>query len=439
MSDLAAGILSAPEVAESAETPEVEVVETPEGETPEGEASEGETPEGETPETPKVPAKLNAAQVRQSLKALREANPNDAKAIQFANDALGRAEAFEKLYPKRVVDGRTVGGVSEAQAVKTAVDAAGGLDGIAKYQQIVSSVEETDALLEAGDGEVLKQIREDAPEGYVKLLVPYLSDMAENNPKEFAAAVQPHMIRSLAAAGLPNSLQGLLAKIAANDLPGAKAIAEDMSNWFNEQRRLAEASGSKEIDPERKKVADEWTKVNTEKDKIFNSTVGSTVNAHVVTSFKSAMEPYIKNHPSLTPKQRTDIGTSLVNTLGQLLNKDSAYMREMKRLTTGKNRNTATASDFAKNAVNALITDVVNTVVKQYGLKKATAKAAPKVGDKGTPPVTPKVGTLGTASNPIRVTSKPDRSLWDMAKTSEDMIIRGQAVLKSNGKIVTWR
>src|ERR1700678_869675 len=102
MSDFAASILSFDAPTNTTSTATTDAVETTEVDTVDTDVStEGTETDTESTETggeesqpdPAAKAgKLNTASVRTALKALREANPNDAKAIQYANDALGRAE-----------------------------------------------------------------------------------------------------------------------------------------------------------------------------------------------------------------------------------------------------------------------------------------------------------------------------------------------------------
>jgi hypothetical protein len=232
VSSIFAFAAEAPTSTEVAEPPADAIPENEEhaADASDGSGSEGEgidestdesTDQSKEGEKPKV---LTLSQQQAALTKLRnESTDPDVQAVlRTAKDALGRLDAFGKL-----------GKVEELRTLKTTVDTAGGLEGIANLQSIASSIEATDAFIDAGDPQVIDQILEDSPEGAPKLLAPFLSKIEKLNPEIYASTIQPHLVKNLVAAGLESVLSEILN---AGTVEGAKAAGQKLAQWFANQK-----------------------------------------------------------------------------------------------------------------------------------------------------------------------------------------------------------
>lgn len=407
--------------------------------------SEDDSPETqpETEEKGVSAPKAPISETRKSLKELVAAHPEAAAAIKAASDALGRAEAIDKLFPRRMVDGQQVGGITEAQLYKTAIDNAGGLPEIAKLQSIVTDVEETDALLAEGNPELLKRIAKDSPEGMVKLAPAYLKEVYQIASAQARAgdasaldtlteAIQPHAISLLRSSGFERVLNAL-ANV--RSLDEVRAIHDNMRQWYDGESARALQAGQQDTDPRAEALSKREQEFNRKLETAFNSQVKSAVSQHVNKELGTRLAPYLKSHPELTRQQQADIANSLYTELDGELNANPNHMLQYNSY--AKKQDQDRAIKHQNDFVSSVADRVVSKVVKAYGL---TAKKTIST-RQNTQPATP-AGQI----KPIQVTDRPDRSTWDIDRMDQgysgmdydSMVIRGYAFLK-NGRLVKWK
>ena len=364
------------------------------------------------------------AQIRASLKAFREASPEHAQAAKLLNDGYSRYEAYKSEFPT----------VEEARTVKAQIESVGGLEGLAEMQSVMSSIEETDSLLEAGDPRVLDQIAEDAPEGFKRLAPAYLSKLQKLDPEVFVKTIQPHLVAGLEQAGLPQVLSYLASKL--SDKPELADIANQALDWFKNQKQLAERFNSDVLNPERQRIQDEMGQVQKERQEMLQSSISAAVDTHIRQELGGRLRPYSAALNALPMAQREDIARACINTLGAALEADKAYQTQVKAMMGARRPDQAKIIAFNKQKVSALADRVIEAVVKNYGLK-AGAAPAPKRGTRGAAPA-PKGADNGP--KPFVQLSGPPRESeidWNHQFMNERAFIQHRAILK-DGRWVKW-
>jgi hypothetical protein len=399
--------LEAPPEETTAPVAEETPVETP-TETPE------ETPGQGAPEAPPEGKPTSLKAIRDAVKAFESTNPEHAKALKSLLDNEGRIRAYQETYPD----------VETARSVKAAIEAVGGLEGITELSRLRDAVEETDSMIEAGDPEVIERIFSDAKEGGVKLLPHYMNRVEKENPQAFGESIRPHLVRSLEAAnflGAVNSLSRLIA-----DKPEAKEIVDSMVAWFNGEKQKAEKSNLDALQPERNKLKDEWGKVTTEKQRIFEEDVNRDVKPVLNQTFSQHMRSYLQND-TRPDAAKQDIARAWLRELGEAMKNDQKQIAQMMK---SKNPNKQAVVNFAKTRIAAVAKGVTDKIVAQY-----------KLTPNGKPAAKPKPGEQPTVSTTaIKVTQKPSDEQIDWDKDPDRMLfITGKAYLKGSGKLVKWR
>lgn len=370
-------------------------------------ATPGGEPGGQLPTT---------AQIRASLKAFRDSNPEHAQAAKLLNDGYSRYEAYKAVIPT----------VEEARTIRAALDTVGGLDGLAELQSLTSSVETTDALLESGDPAVLDQIFEDAPEGIVKLAGPYLSKLAKANPEAYNRAVTPHFVRFLQASNFPSVL-GALAN-AVKDKPEALAIVQDMTEWFANEKNLADRLNTDSISPERDRLNKDRESFAKEQRSELEKSIGTAVSSHINQELGSRLKPYAAALNALPVGQRQAVARACITELAAALTADEPYQRLRKSLMDARKPEKDRIVGLNKTQVTKLADAVVTKVVKDFGLKPGAVKPATKVADKGK--------SQDTRIVKIARAPKDSEIDWEYPDASKAYILH-RARLKS-GQFVEW-
>jgi hypothetical protein len=423
--DTATGILAAaaPDTyASPAPDPEIT---TPDNDAPDSPAtsdsaadtSQSSETDGADKGTPsKVPS---TAEIRASLKAFREANPDHSQAAKLLNDGYSRYEAYKSVFPT----------VEDARTIKTHLDSVGGLEGIAEMQSTLTAIEETDALLDAGDPKVLDQILEDAPEGFAKLAPHYLEKLAKANPEAFLRAIQPHFVKSLVDANFNNVLEYLSSQVA--DKPEAKQVVDSMRQWFEEQKGLAERNKVDSLNPEREKISKEWDSINKEKRTELERGITSAVDPHIRSELGGRLRAYSAALNALPLAVQQDVARACIVGLGAALRADKPYQSQIKALMEARKPDRDKIIALNKNKVTEKADTIIANVVKSYGLKPG---AAPK---KNAAPAN--TSKTPTSTKIVKLSAPPKDSDidWNHANMSQMAYIKHRAVLK-DGRFVSW-
>ena len=435
MSDLSAGILglatsAAPDssAAPPADAPEVDTVETDTtdvAEVPPDGAIEA-TDTGEAPaEGDKSAAPPNASQIRAALKAFREASPEHAQAAKLLNDGYSRAEAYKEVFPD----------VATARNVRAALDTIGGIEGLSELQSTIASVEETDSLLDAGDPKVLDQIIEDSPEGFKKIAPHVLSRLQKLDADTFQKTLQPHLVRSLIDANFPATLQYL--ERAVGDNADAKAVVQNIMQWFEGQKSVAERLNNDTLNPEREKLNTERQQLVKERQDELKGRIAQDTDSHIRQELGTKLRPFSESLKTLPEAVRADVARACITHLAQALRADKAFQTQLQTMLNSKKPDRERIVRFTNEKVSSLGDKIIETVVKSYGLK--TGKPAART------TTTTKAVTESPAANSAMVKLARQPNINDIdweTPGAQQGFIAGRALMKSGqfkGRYVQWK
>ena len=419
--DSATAILAAavePTDSMPADAPEVESPEsTPESpDSTDAASTESEkTPDGGGDGTP--PKAPTTAEIRASLKAFRDSNPDHAQAAKLLNDGYSRYEAYKQVFPD----------VDTARSVKAQLDLVGGLDGIANMQAVISSIEETDALLDAGDPKILDQIAEDAPKALSQLGPHYLTRWQKLDPESFAAGIVPHFVAALTESRFPEVVNYLATQLGgAIDATKARELQEvvsSMKQWFDGQKVRAERANSDALNPERQQITAERENIVKEQRQLLDSFVSDQVGPHIRNTIGGLLKPYAAALQGMPMAQRQDVARACMTTLTQMLKADKAYQTQIAAMMNARKPDRTKIVQLNKDKVNALARSVVEAVVKNYGLKAGAVKPAKGAVKSGADKVT------GTQIIKINAQPKDADIDWEHEHMSDTAFIQHRAVL----------
>lgn len=424
------GALETPTLEAPVETPITEDA-APVEETPTAEPGQ-DGPEKPTTETPAGGGKAPTLKaMRDAVKAFEQTNPELGKHLKTLLDNEGRVRAYQGEFPD----------VESARTLKAAVEAAGGIEGLSKLADLQAHVDNVNEQWDNGDPEALDAVFESGGEGAVKLLPHYMNRVEKENPQAFGSAIKPHLVRNLEGAGFSSVVGGILrvlggAGTAEQKLANVQESIESMAQWFDSQKREAEKTNLDSLEPERGKLKEEWSKVTTEKNKIFENEVNAEVAPHMRQLFSQHMTAYSKALAALpSDAMRKNVAQAWLDELGKAFGKD--HNEHMGKMMKAKGRNKSAIANYAKTRMAAVASEVTKKIVDTY--KLAPGQVAPKTGgDKGAE--TPQTG-VGSISSPIKVNAKPADSNIDWDADPDRMhFITGKAKLLTGSKQwVKWR
>lgn len=351
---------------------------------------------------------------------------NDARAL---SDTLGRSRAYEELIPT----------VAEAREIKALLDAVGGREGVAKLQEAIGDVDETDRLLEAGDASVLDRIWPENPQAIAKLVPAILERIGQENPTAYFDAITPHALNFIEQSGFSAALQEIYTGLEQGDSKAILQTIQRMAQWLAGQKAQSQQKYSKQtrVDPERQKFETEKQQFENQKQtEAVNSAYNSVVD-HAGPSIDKVLKPMVAKL-GLSAEQYSLLREDTWKYIQDTRNSNATYkITAASKMKQGMTQ----AADYIKKWTDDNARTASEHVVKlRYGhqLKAGTAAKSPTGSPTGG-----KVNATVNGKEPLP--SEIDYSSKGLLvakragfKDIGDMILSGQAPLKT-GVTRKWR
>jgi hypothetical protein len=407
----------------------------------EGQQGQGQLAEGQKPVTD-----LKDGAIRNLLKNIKETDPSpeNQAAVRQLHQAFERSREYQKAFPT----------VSAARDAARILSTHGGPEGAA---ELLSSIQESDNLLYAGDPKLLDNIVEDLKssgnlEALGKLGPAFLDKLRTVDQAAFYKTMAPHFLQSLQEVNLlggkdGGAIDGLINAFNAGDKKAMADILNGIVNWYQGLRKtagqLAGKPGSEgEAAWQTEKRQFEESKVQAAKQEIVGG--AQKFNRQTLgTSLKPFLAmPFFKGMPRET---LTHLADTIQNNLRVDLSKDKTYQAQVSALMKMKNPDKAKILEYHSAKVQSISDRIVReTIQKIYPGYNRGGSAAGRVVAKANQARTQQTGKLTTVTD---VPSKPkdlirDDRVKQLTGTDwQTLEVSGRGVLQTaNGpRIVRWR
>jgi len=378
-----------------------------------------------------IDARTNPAAIRSALKAFRDLDPKNAPIARQLNDAYGRYTAYKEVFPK----------VADAQAARALLDAVGGDEGLTNLQATVKSVNETDALLYAGDKRVLDSLYDDMKAAgkeaaFSKLAGPYLDKLRKISPEAYNETLQPHFFAAIKASGLTGVVNGILDAIkdpAKPNVDAIKSMASDILEWYKNLEQTVGKTAPDELAPEREAFERERSEFQSQKQKDFEISVATSCEEHNNRSLGAALRPYLKSpfFKGFSRESLAVIGSNIKQRLFSELTNDASYQSQMDAFFSAPSPDRAKITSFHQAKVDTMAKRIVKSTIETMYPNYARGAVAP-----------PKKAAPAATAAPTGITfvpAKPADTDIDWSRDPQRMLfITSKAYLK-NGKLVSWK
>lgn len=360
-------------------------------------------------------------EVQAALKALKDLNPGNIKAVNTLRQAYFAEQHYLKAFPTPAA----------AHSAKAALELVGGSEGIAGLQSQIAAGEQMDASLEQGDPAVLDDVIKDFPEGFKKLAPHVLDRLQTLDPTAYAKTVQPHAYGLLEAAGLGQVISSMQQALEGNNVAQVKELLGKTQAWLDGQKQKA-GERQNQPDPERAKFDTERQKFQQEKEQAFRGDIGRQTVTHQNEVMTKSLSPYLKGK-NLSSEAKTDLADGINREIAKLLKSNTAYQSQVKAMLGARTRDQGKIVSYINAAVDEATPKAVKSVWdRRYGAVPVT-KAAPKPGTLGAKP---------TSGGVVKLPTKPNRADVDWEKDPSRMLfITNKAFMKTGpykGRQVTW-
>lgn len=396
--------------------------------------------------------------IRKTLKAIKDADPNNAAAVKVLHGSYERWEAAKKVFPK---------GVAEMRAAKDFMNLVGGQEGYEQLNTTLEAVRASDQKLYNGDPSLLEDIYEDLKsegklDAFGKLLSPFIDKVKASDSEAFYKAFEPHFLAGIEEVNLNGALAGLVKVLTLPEgakpeditaaLTKAQKIAGDAHNWYKGLKTQQESAKNARPDPERIKLDEDRKKFNEEQEKFktnqtkqFQDSVGKECETYNNQSLGSQLKDYLKMpfFKGFPRETLMDLGNGIKQHLYATLKADKIYQGQMKAMWGAKSPDKTKIVEYHNAKLDSIAADVVRqTVQKRYpGYAKGGAAAGRVAAANAKKETAKKVDAAAVATGkPVYVAQKPAWESIDWDKDPKQMLyITGKAYLRGSNKFVTWR
>lgn len=391
----------------------------------------------------KIDARTNPDAIRKVLRELRDSSPDKAPIARQLNDIVGREGAYRQVFPK----------VADAKQAKFLLDSIGGGDGLTSLQETIKSVNETDALLYAGDGRVLDSILEDMKaagkqDAFGKLASPFLDKLSEVDPKAYGTALRPHVFAALNQAAFPEMLAGFEEALSATGADGKpapnveliKSLVAEMKRWFGAERQAVEGARKTALDPDRQAFERERTEFQSDQKKAFESEVTGEWNKANDLALGEALKPYLKLPfaKNWTRGTKVSVAREITSKLLSELGSDKAYQSQMDAYWSASKPDKAKILSYHKGKLDLVSKQIVRDVLEDRYPGFSSVKGAPPAAARPGAAKPPVAATNGAPVKPVFQTTKPSHDQIDWDRDPNQLLFITGRFYDKKGQLRTW-
>lgn len=290
-----------------------------------------EKPETDSPYSTKFSREMRAA-----VKAWEAANPEAAKYGRVIRDNHARMFALQQLEPKGI------DGVREKYALLDGLTHGDmkGIEAVTAMREQVSSIEETDSKIAAGDVTALEAFGDDFNKGFAKLAPAILDRVLKTDPDAHEAIMVPLHVRFLAESPLVKEFNALIDVLNAQNDPRfddktkaqfTRTQLAKMGEWLNSiSQKAGTVKTAVTPDGSTNTVASEQAKLETERRELhWERSIYPDAGKAVRSKFDELLAPYQKRL-RLTPKQIDSAFADFKSRNTKLCEADKDYDRQIK-------------------------------------------------------------------------------------------------------------
>ena len=399
---------------EPSPSPEPEPVEPETPGQPEPEQEPGAQPEP-TPES-----KEDARKLPQHIRDLKESNPEGYK--------RAKAEFFD-LTARRSIHPT----VQAARDEHELLAANGGAEGIAKLREDGQFFKTAATQFLKGDPAFVKDLWDEDPIAAALHVPTMLDAFREKDRPGYNATLCRLWDTEFQAVGLVDKgFKPLRAAILAGDKDAAAEILDSIEKWqqsISGVARQAEDPRVKALLAERAKAHE--TREQSEREEFLKGYRTDTVNA-VVEDAAKVFDSFFKGR-KIDQEDRTDLLREAFAMADRLVMADKGFAEQ--RDAHLANGDAAAAKKLTLARYMKEMPNAVKRIARRYGMFAGPAKPTPAGNGQPEPGQQPRQPTAPQGW--IKVNARPQAEDIDRSRTTNEMIIGGQAVLR-DGRKVSW-
>lgn len=368
-------------------------------------------------------SKLLPADVRNHIAKLREAAKTDhtqAKVADQIQGAFTKQANFYKEFPQ---------GMKEAREYKQLVTELGGKEGLQTFEQEKAEWREIDERYLAADPKFVEDMATVNPDSFAKIL-PYAdAQWVKVDPAGRDHHMAGVMMDTLAGMQITTDLYLAKQMLTAGNPQEAAKFLEKVDKSIQNLNKIATTAPAKRVET-KTGPDDKETQFQQKETQLFEKEVGLDVEPRCETLMQKELKPFLKG-VEMTERNQKVFKREVMQELRNLADKDQNFKTNFLRLHQAKDKD-----GLARLTISKYQEHMASVVKKVYGelFRSPTLGAQKKAPVNEKPaPVVQGWAKVATRPNPQDIL----RTRFGKDGTTDEMISRGGAVLKS-GKKVFW-
>lgn len=322
------------------------------------------------------------------------------------------------------------------KSATSTLQAVGGEKGITDMQDSVADYEKEIGQFSAGDPELVAQLHEGNPEGFVKNVGNGLSLLLQkNNAKPgdlFDRAITPAFNSKIQNAGMPRAVDIALELLTAGKPEEAAKMLGNMKAWMenvdNYAKELQKGAENKNADPREQELSERERSIQQAEVARYEGDIKTDVNKLNNAIMAPMLEGLFKTL-KLDPDGKREFTDLLQSKVWKTMQADEAFQRNARNVMAKNKKDPSVSARFVNAKFNEIISGPDGMFVRlrnqmyphlaTAGKKAAPAAARPGAAKPGAPPPVK-----------VQVNARPKHEDVDWGKTTDIDWIRGEATLK---------
>lgn len=393
-------------------------------------AEEGDPDQAANAKADEAAWKAKDGNIPPALKEIINANPQAAKRLKemyFQNQRLSKFGAPAEIRKmKEAVD--AVGGADKLIDLKNQIDQMGGEAGFQEAQQELGAWRELDNKWQNDASGCADHLFEANALAAEKLAPVMFNKLGEANPELYDNLASQLIYNTFAQSGTLMNFQLMEQALAAGNTQLAGQYYDKVKAVMGNIQKLAsQAPKSKAVDPRQQAFDKKEKSFEDERQEVFQKEVLQSNRAWMDPKVTGELTAYLGTS---APKNNSRIVQAVKEEIWKNhLSNNPSFMKSRTAL-TAKRDGDGLDRLYKQHIPEKLWQKVTRDICAEFGLRPGGKKTA-------TPP-TAAAKTNGAAKSETgfsRVTKYPNPEEVDRSKTTQDMIIKDQFVLKSGQKI----
>lgn len=264
----------------------------------------------------------NAEEVKlkEAFQKIKEKLKDDPALLKTVKRALGMNSKYAKIP-----------GLETPESAQQMVDRLESLGGIEGIEQETAEAATLWNMLASGDAGILQTLEGEYADGLKKLAPAMWDKLRESDPGTWNHKSAETFMATIQQSGVATALNTLLALPGVKDNPEVKQQVSAIVNAINAVAKVADSQPSHDLTPEARKLQEQRTQLDQEKQQMYNQGVSAKVAPVLGKEATAALKSVMRDH-KISAESQKEVLSDVKAEYARLAKEDASFQKNAKAL-----------------------------------------------------------------------------------------------------------